>query len=123
MTTTVTQTEANSILSTQLERGKQYTFSQIKDVLQAHFQGINANQCSGVIFRAHSKNDGILTKQNKYYSLRATTKATNSGLDEAKQILEEALEKIEQIPVKSFQTAEQFTEFFKLKDQLIQLIK
>lgn len=119
----VSQSKANDLLQNQLQAGKQYTYQEIKDVLKTAFQGVNDNQCSGLIHRAHSKTDGVLVKVDKYYQLRATATITNNGLEEAKRILEDALREIELIPIKHFQTAEQFNELIKLKEELNKLIK
>ncbi|MCU5358374.1 hypothetical protein [Bacillus thuringiensis] len=119
----VTQIEANNTIQNQLKAGDQYTYNDIKQILKSKFDGINDNQCSGLIHRSHSKTDGVLVKNDKYYSLRATAFATNNGLEEAKRILEDALQKIELIPIKQFETTEQFSELIKLKEELNKLIK
>ena len=119
----VPQLDANNSLQNHLEAGSKYTYNEIKEVLKKEFEGVNDNQCSGLIHRAHSKTDGVLVKVDKYYQLRATATTANNGLEEAKRILEDALREIELTPVKHFKTAEQFNEFIKLKEELNKLIK
>lgn len=119
----VSQSEANNLLQNQLQAGKQYTYQEIKNVFKKNFTGVNDNQCSGLIHRAHSKTDGVLVKIDKYYQLRATATITNNGLEEAKRILEDALREIELIPIKHFKTTEQFEDLIKLKEELNKLIK
>lgn len=119
----VPQDEANNSLQNHLESGKKYTYQEVKEILKRLFEGINDNQCSGLIHRAHSKTDGVLVKIDKYYQLRATATTANNGLEEAKRILEDALRGIELIPVKHFKTAEQFTDLIKLKEEVYKLIK
>lgn len=119
----VAQDEGNNSLQNHLEAGKKYTYNEIKAVLKNVFKGINDNQCSGLIHRAHSKTDGVLVKDDKYYQLRATATTINNGLEEAKRILEDALREIELIPVKQFKTAEQFSQLMNLKEELNKLIK
>jgi hypothetical protein len=119
----VPQADANNSLQNHLEAGRKYTFNEVKGVLQQAFEGINDNQCSGLIHRAHSKTDGVLVKVDKQYQLRATATAANNGLEEAKRILEDALREIELIPVKHFKTAEQFSQLIELKEKLNKLIK
>ncbi|AOZ94849.1 hypothetical protein [Paenibacillus crassostreae] len=119
----VSQSSANIVLQQKLDPAKQYTFQEIKDVLATEFNGINDNQCSGLIHRSHSKTDGVLVKSDKYYQLRATATTTNNGLEEAKSILKDALREIELIPNKQIKTAEQFNELIELKRKLNELIK
>lgn len=119
----VPQDDANKSLQNHLEADKKYTYQEIKEILKMTFVGVNDNQCSGLIHRAHSKTQGVLVKVDKYYQLRATATTTNNGLEEAKRILEDALREIELIPVKHFETADQFGELIKLKEELNKLIK
>lgn len=119
----VSQADANNALQATLEAGKQYVYNEVKQVLKDKFNGINDNQCSGIINRAHSKTNGVLVKIDKVYQLRATATTTNNGLEEAKRILEDALREIELIPVKHFETSEQFGELIRLKQQINELIK
>lgn len=119
----VAQDDANNSLQNHLESGRKYTYNEIKEVLKEIFEGINPNQCSGIIHRAHSKTDGVLVKVDKYYQLRATATTTNNGVEEAKRILEDALREIELIPIKHFKTAEQFSQLINLKEEINKLIK
>lgn len=122
-TTPVTQAQANNVFQVQLQPGKQYEYKAVKKVLEQGFKGVNSNQCSGLIHRAHSKTDGVLVKVDKFYQLRATATTANNGLEEAKRILEDALREIELIPVKNFQTTGQFEDLINLKKELNKLIK
>lgn len=122
-TISVTQAQANSSFQKKLEAGKQYAFHEVKNVLKQTFNGVNDNQCAGLIHRAHSKTNGVLLKINKEYQLRATATTTNNGLEEAKRILEDALQAIELIPVKHFKTAEQFNDLINLKEEINKLVK
>lgn len=119
----ISQSDANAFLQTRLTSGEKYTYREIKEALAEGFEGINDNQCSGLIHRAHSKVNGVLVKVDKHYQLRATVTPAGNGVEAAKRIIEEALREIELIPVKDFQTADEFNELIDMKDKLNALLK
>lgn len=114
--------DAFKVLSGKLDQGNQYLFKELKHILIDNFEGINTNQASSIINRAYTRRDGILVKEGKYCSLRATAKESTNRLEEAKYILEDALKKIEKIPTSSIETIEQFNELIKIRTKLNEFI-
>lgn len=120
-TISVSSADAFRTLSEKLELGEQYKFRDIKQVLFDNFEGINKDQCSSLIHRAHSSKNGVLVKDGKFYSLRIIKQLTN-GLEKAKYILEEALKQIEGIPANEVKTVEQFKELNKIRETINLLV-
>lgn len=117
-TISVSQEEANKVFRQALEVGDKKEYRDLVHILESQFPGINSNQCSGIIFRAHNnKENGVFTKENKFYSLR-TTQNTINGLNKVKGKIQDLINEVNQIPISEFQTAKDFESFKKIQRTL-----
>lgn len=117
-TISVSQEEANEIFRKFLKIGEKKEYRNLVHILESQFPGINSNQCSGIINRAHTnKDNGVFTKENKFYSLR-TSQNTINGLEKVKGKIQDLINEANQIPVSEFQTAEDFESFKKIQRTL-----
>lgn len=113
----VSQEEANTLFVSELEVGEQKEYRDLVHILESQFPGINSNQCSGIIHRAHTnKENGVLTKEKKFYSIRTTQSIqtiqnTTNGLIIVKGKIQDLIDEVNRIPISEFQTAEDFESF------------
>ncbi|MEC2463551.1 hypothetical protein P9X10_01370 [Bacillus cereus] len=120
---TVTQVEGFKCLKENLNHDRQYEYRQIREVLKENFTGINNDQCSSLIHRAHKHKDGVLVKEDKNYYLRSSTKESFGGLDRAKHMLEETIKEIEKIPTSEIKTVEEFKGLHEFLSKLKSLVE
>ncbi|MGQ9007538.1 hypothetical protein ACTXHP_04805 [Bacillus stercoris] len=118
----ISQEEANKILKNNLTLNDQKEYSDLAQILESHFPGATTGQCAGLIHRAHTKDDGVLIKKGKFYSLRSK-EDTLSGIEKAKQKIKNLINEIDKIPVSEFQTANDFEDFKKIRNALQTLAK
>lgn len=130
-TISVSQSEANTFFLHTLVVGEELLYKDLKGLLENNFPGINANQCSGLIHRAHENDNAVLEKVNKTYRLLPTPHSSNSeldnstvtvqGINKVKARIKGLLNEIEKIPVNEFETAEDFILFKEIQSKLQEL--
>lgn len=122
----VSQAKANSLFTNTLVPGQQVVFRDLKTLLETNFPGINSNQCSGLIHRAHTKNNAVLQKNGEHYQLRPRTSNPNNvpvqGLEKVKAHIRGVLKEIQNIPVDDFKEVDDFSQFKKIQTELKKLI-
>ncbi|GAB6928290.1 hypothetical protein JCM10914A_22730 [Paenibacillus sp. JCM 10914] len=119
----VSQEEGNQVLQAQLNIGEQKEYRDLVQILETAFPNINSNQCSGIINRAHTKDNGVLVKNGKLYSLRTKQSPQNNGIYKVKEKINALIKEIDQIPVSEFQTASDFEDFKTIRNSLHALLK
>lgn len=132
-TISVPQAEANQVFSNLLIVGEELPYKDLKKMLEANFPGINANQVSGLVHRAHANEDGVLEKVGKNYRIRSLTNTPNTqgdhqpltiqGIDKVKVRIRGLLSEVEKTPASEFETIDDFIEFKKIRSELKKLSK
>lgn len=121
----VSQSAANNFFLNTLVVGEEVSYSKLKVLLETNFPGINANQCSGLIHRAHTNDNAVLEKVSKKYRLRSTSSSSSNetvqGIDKVKARIKGLLVEIEKIPANEFETVEEFTRFKAIQSKLQEL--
>lgn len=115
---TVKSKDAFDMFKKELLKDDEKDFAELVELLKEHFPGINYNQCSGIINRAHNPRKGhsILIKNDDLYSLNTKKEdpENEDGLEVAKEKIKELIVDLEQTPASQFESSESFSSYLEI---------
>lgn len=119
--------DAFNFFKEKLKVGEEKEFGELVRLLKIKFEGINYNQCSGIINRAHNPRKGnpILFKNGDKYSLitKEEESENKDGLKITKDKIELLILELEKIPASQFESGDSFNSYLETLNALKQLKK
>lgn len=119
---TVKSKDAFNLFKDELGIGEEKEFGELVKLLKDNFDGINYNQCSGIINRAHNPRKGnptLLKNGDKYSLITKEEESENKdGLEITKNKIELLILELEKIPASQFESGDSFSSYLETLNAL-----